>query len=292
MASDFAVLILTHGRPDSVITFTNLRRHGYTGPIYVVVDNEDDTIEAYRERFGEAVIQFDKKAIAATFDQGDNLEDRRTVVFARNAAFGIAEQLGLAYFLELDDDYTGFWYKFDSNLVYAADKHVKDLDRLFATYLDFYKSVPALTLAMDQNGDFVGGRWGAFGAKLWLKRKAMNTFFCSTKRPFTFVGRVNEDVSTYVSEGNRGQLFLTAPNAAITQVSTQKGKGGMSDVYLSEGTYLKTFYTVMYAPSCVKVSEMGPKHKRIHHRINWRTAVPKIVSEELRKGKRDSLGDR
>lgn len=275
----FAVLILTHGRPHKVVTFHALRQQGYTGNIYIVVDNEDKTIEDYRERFGDKVIVFDKQAIAKTFDEADNFNDRRAVIYARNASFEIAKQLGLDYFLQLDDDYTRFNFKFTDEFVYTEQK-IFNLDRMFATILEYYKSIPALTIAMAQNGDFIGGAKGGAAEKVWLKRKAMNTFFCSTQRPFRFFGRINEDVNTYVTLGNRGALFLTLFNAAIIQQSTQQSLGGMTELYLNQGTYIKTFYTVMYAPSCVKVYQMGYMHPRIHHRIQWEDAVPRILREE------------
>ena len=42
----FCVFILSHGRPDNVITLNTLRREGYTGPWYIVIDNEDKKGEA------------------------------------------------------------------------------------------------------------------------------------------------------------------------------------------------------------------------------------------------------
>ena len=33
---DFAVFILTHGRPDNVITFNTLKKANYTGKIYLL----------------------------------------------------------------------------------------------------------------------------------------------------------------------------------------------------------------------------------------------------------------
>ena len=57
----------------------------------------------------------------------------------------------------------------------------------------------------------------------------------------------------------------------------------MTDVYLDSGTFLKSFYTVMIAPSCVKLSMMGDKHLRIHHNVNWECAVPKILNEKWKK---------
>jgi hypothetical protein len=72
----------------------------------------------------------------------------------------------------------------------------------------------------------------------------------------------------------------------VNQTMTQANSGGMTELYLDVGTYVKSFYSVMYAPSCVKVGELGdPRspHYRIHHSINWRVAVPKIMRETVRK---------
>ena len=43
--SDFAVIILTHGRHDRVYTIDNLRKSGYTGEIYLLCDDEDKQLE-------------------------------------------------------------------------------------------------------------------------------------------------------------------------------------------------------------------------------------------------------
>lgn len=278
----FAVFILTHGRPNKVITYNTLRRQGYTGDVYIIIDNEDKTADEYRKRFGDKVIVFDKASLDGTFDMGDNFNDHRAVVYARNASFKIAEQLGLDFFLVLDDDYTVFNFKFTSALVYT-ELDVQNLDRLFAAILDYYKAIPALTVALAQNGDFLGGAGGGDASRVWMKRKAMNTFFCATKRPFQFLGRLNEDVNTYITLGNRGGLFFSLVNAAIIQVATQATAGGMTEVYLNTGTYVKSFYTVMRMPSCVKVYSMHSRHPRIHHKIKWADAVPRILSEERRK---------
>jgi len=98
---------------------------------------------------------------------------------------------------------------------------------------------------------------------------------------------MNEDVNTYVSMGATGNLFLTIPLAMMNQMDTQSNAGGITELYKRFGTYAKSFYTVMYAPSCTKIGMMGTTHKRLHHSINWKSAVPCIVSEELRK-KRDA----
>lgn len=285
MTSDFCVFILTHGRPEKVYTYPSLQRHGYTGPIYIIIDNEDETAERYREIYGDRVILFDKARIAPTFDEADNFEDRRAIVYARNACFPIAQALGFPYFLQLDDDYINFIYKKDEKFAYR-ERSIKNLDRIFSLLLAYYQNIPALTIAMAQNGDFIGGA-DSTSSTLMVKRKAMNTFFCSIHRPFQFIGRLNEDVNVYTTLGSRGHLFLTLMSVAVIQRPTQSSSGGMTDIYRESGTYIKSFYTVMHSPSSVTIQRMGTQHKRFHHFVSWRHTVPCILPEKYKKAGKD-----
>ena len=279
MENRLVVFILSHGRADRVETYESLKRAGYSGDLYIVCDNEDKTVDEYNKRYGkEKIIVFDKLDVAKRFDAGDNFDNRKTIFYARNACFDIAEKLGYKYFIELDDDYNIFAYKFNSNYDYIQ-KWILSLDDVFSAMVEYFETAGITCLAMAQNGDFIGGRDSWIAKGLNIKRKAMNTLICSTERKFEFVGRVNEDLNTYVLLGSRGKLFIQIPLVVINQQKSQKSKGGMTDVYLDSGTYLKSFYSVMYAPSSVKISLMGDKHKRIHHRINWDSAVPKILRE-------------
>ena len=132
MASDYVVFILSHGRADNVITYDTLRRCGYTGRVVIVIDDEDDQAEQYIERFGKDNVQiFSKAEIAQTFDEGAK-GDRRTIVYARNACFDIAIRLGYTYFIELDDDYTNFSYRFKDDFSFTNTISIKKLDNIFA----------------------------------------------------------------------------------------------------------------------------------------------------------------
>lgn len=281
---DFVAFILTHGRANKVDTITSLRKQGYTGRVVFVIDDEDEQGDEYRKRFGEKdVVSFSKSEIVKTFDEGDNFNDRRAIIYARNACFGIAKELGYKYFIELDDDYVGFGYRFSSDAK-VKECRIEDLDKILDIMLDFYINTPqCASLAMSQGGDWIGGGNGTFGREIALHRKAMNSFICSTDRPFTFVGRVNEDVNTYTSKGFTGYLFLTIPQICLHQRQTQSNAGGMTEMYLDSGTYVKSFYSVMYHPSGCKVGQMGNNNKRIHHIVKWEYTAPKILSEEFAK---------
>ena len=118
-----------------------------------------------------------------------------------------------------------------------------------------------------------------------LMREGLQQLICSTYRPLQVVRRNNEDGNTYTTLGSRGPIFLHIPHVALNKKQTLANKGGMTDICLSQGTYVKSFYTVMMMPSSVKVGLMGnsSETKRLHHVINWNNTVPKIISQELKK---------
>ena len=281
MRDDFCAFILTHGRPDRVYTYDTLLKAGYTGKIYILIDDEDETAEEYRKRFGDKVLQFCKQTYVERLDEGDNSGKRVSTIYARAAMFDLATQVCCKYFIQLDDDYTAMHFRLDSTGKYSYVKFKGNTDQVFEAMVDFANQTGCLAIAMSQGGDWIGG-----GDGLSLKRKAMNSFVCSTDRPWVMMGRMNEDVTTYVVEGRRGKLFFTTMQIQLCQKQTQANAGGMSDLYLDSGTYVKSFYSVMYSPSCVQIGTLGdPRSEayRIHHRINWHKAVPKILQEQHKK---------
>lgn len=279
--NDFVIFILTHGRPNNLITYKSLRKLGYTGEIVLVIDDEDSKAHTYMEKYPKVEI-FSKEDISKTFDEADNFTDRRSIVYARNACFQIAKKLGYRYFIQMDDDYTGFEYRIYNSLK-SKPSPIQNLDNVFACILNFYQKTSFVTIAMAQGGDFIGGKRNRMAERPTIFRKAMNSFFCSTEREFQFLGRINEDVNTYTAEQARGLLMGTIPFVALIQKQTQSNKGGMTDIYLDNGTYVKSFYTVIFSPSCCTIRPMGDKHKRLHHRIDWERAVPKIISQNNKK---------
>lgn len=280
---NFCIFILSHGRPDNVKTIKALEEAGYTGKWYIVIDNEDETADEYFKNFGDKVLMFDKKAESETFDTYDTSDNRKTIVYARNACFRLAKEVGARYFMECDDDYKAFENR------YIQDGKLKirklsgtDLDDACKAMIEFLKIPRVATICFCQGGDFVGGINSDL-VKKTFRRKGMNSFFCDVEKPFKFVGRINEDVNTYTTLGMRGDLILTINRVSLTQETTQKAKNGMSDVYIDGGTYLKSMYSVISAPSCVKISMMGTGHKRIHHKIKWNNCTPKIIDERFKK---------
>jgi uncharacterized protein YggL (DUF469 family) len=280
----YAVFILTHGRPDKVLTLTTLRKCGYSGDVYLICDDEDKTLDQYKHTFGDKVIVFSKSKYKGTFDIMDNFEGNKVIVYARNACYNIARSLDLDYFFEYEDDYTSFLFrKVDGETLRGIQ--AKQMDKIFESMIDCLENTNSTTIAFAQGGDLIGGVGSFYGNT--YKRKAMNTFIFkvneSASDDLTFIGRMNDDVNAYLSQGKVGKLFFQITDIAINQLQTQSNSGGNTEAYKDFGTYVKSFYSVMIEPSCCKIGVMGNIDKRVHHSIKWINAVPKIISESNKK---------
>ena len=77
--------------------------------------------------------------------------------------------------------------------------------------------------------------------------------------------------------------MFTVADICMDQLQTQSNAGGLTDIYLDNGTYVKSFYSVIHQPQCAKISTMGNKFRRIHHKINWDRCTPKILNEKWKK---------
>jgi hypothetical protein len=281
MSRKSAIFILTHGRPDNIKTLHMLERCGWTGKTYIVIDDEDTRADEYFERYGDMVLQFNKKEVADRIDDADTSGDRRAIIYARHASQTMAKDLGYDYMLQLDDDYADLRYRFVKNGSLTSYR-VKDFDSLAEATFKFLDDTNALTVAFGQGGDMIGGI-NSPNYKSGLQRKVMNSFFLRTDRYVDFKGKINDDVNLYVVYGAQGELMFTSFHVNVLQMATQTNQGGMTELYLEEGTYAKSFYSVMMAPSCVKIYPMGTANRRLHHKVDWRYAVPKIINQKYRK---------
>jgi hypothetical protein len=281
----YIVFILSHGRADRVITYKTLRKAGYTGEIKIIIDDEDEEGQEYIDRYGKKVYIFNKEYYIKNTQTADNFEKRKAVVYARNATYDIATELGYEYFYVLDDDYYELSYRYN-HLKEFEQKLIKNIEPIFGAFLEYYKTIDAKTIAFIQCGDMIGGALNGSLKKNhfpFIKRKAMNLFLCSTKRRIKWIGTINEDVNVYVHNGSKGELFLTVPLVTVNQLQTQSNSGGLTEIYLDVGTYVKSFYTVLFNPSSVRVITIGQKYRRLHHGIVWRNTIPAIIDEQYKK---------
>lgn len=278
----FITFILCYNRPNMVKTLHTLERCNYAGDYRLILGSDDPQLSAYLKIYGKDNICIFNKDDYKWVDKQDTFGRMNCVVYARNAVFDIAKDLGYKYFVVLDDDYTEIRYRFEHNGSLSS-RYCKDADELFNVMFDLLESSEKITCtALAQTGDYIGGLGSAL-LKGSTIRKIMNSWFCSTDKRFIFTGTINEDTTAYTTLGSRGKVFLTVQKASINQADTQQLKGGLTDVYLDLGTYIKSYYSVMSCPSAVKISIMGDTHYRMHHLVKWNNCVPKIISGKYKK---------
>jgi hypothetical protein len=280
---DYCVAILSHGRANKVKTVKCLKDYGYTGKVFIVCDDGDAQLGEYKRIYGDSVLVFSKNDYRH-IDTHDNAGNDNCVLFARHAVTDLMIKAGFKYYIVMDDDYINFLTKFDKEKKYKEQK-VKNICVIFDLMFDYFVKAGLYTLCTLQNGDYLGGECSQMAKKIFIKRKAMNVFLCSTDNPLQFTGRINEDVNMYVVQGSIGKLCFSINIVSLQQTDTQQNNGGLTEIYLETGTYFKSFMSVMCAPSAVKIYAMNSKDSRVHHKVNYNKCTPKILNELHRKAR-------
>ena len=277
MRSDFAVLILTHGRAHDQVTFHELEKRGYSGKAYLVIDDLDEQRSEYERLYGDSVIVFDKREYAKRVDTMTTEDELRSVVFARNAAYDIADDLGLSYFAMFDDDLNQFMFRYvkSGRLVSAP---VTDFDALFDAMLEFVESTGVASLCIATSGALIGGMNGVYSKGLrWNFNQA-----CVLRAGdrLKFVGLLNEDLNATLLGANVGQMALEVMGIVKNAPLRGTNDGGLHELYVDNEQYIRDFYSLIVHPSGLKITigdRRGPLRKASA------LCYPKIISGRWRK---------
>lgn len=296
--NEYCIFILTHGRAGNVKTIRTLRKSGCTSKIILLIDNEDEQEQKYRELYdgkdGCSVYVFDRMVAYNLTDTMDLNPSRKSVVYARNMTYAIAEELGYKYFVMLEDDYQDFqhrWVKVEPDgskilcvrTLKSLDPKYGLMDKCIGVAMDYLRNTQATQIGFAQTGDLIGGADSFIKFYHNRVRKIMNFFCCRIDRPVKWLGRMNDDVNLYIWSGSQGTIFLSFRDFTVKQETTQLAEGGMTAEYKNFGTYTKSFYSIMLCPSFMTIGAMGWHNYRMHHQIEWGNAVPKIISDSYKK---------
>ena len=270
MNNNFAIFILSHNRADNIKTYDTLRKCGYTGKIYVLIDNEDLQTEIYKSRFGDDLIVFDKKKQSVNSDSCDNFGNLSTPLYARNYCFEIAKKLNLSHFIMADDDIYDLKHVFVNSDDKFIKNHIKNLDSIIESLIRFIntsKYISSCSFVFDS--EYFGGKNGKF--KEGLGRTIQQFILFKSDTDVRFLSSKNEDLN--ISIANFDKLFFE--NFSLSVCSPIRGTNEGGILYTS--TYENNMYTLMIAPSCFKILGNG-KMRKNNDRI-----YPKIISWRFKK---------
>lgn len=279
MRNDLAVFILTHGRANEQKTLETLSKSGYSGKVYLVIDDEDAQKELYEQLYGEQILIFSKREIEPRCDTFTNQEEWRTVMYARNKTYELARDLGLRYVLVCDDDITRFTFRYeDGGSLRGAS--ITDFDSLLDKMADCMEAGHISIFGFSQSGAFFGG----LGSDKWKKgcqRTCSQAMMIDAEDQLPWRCIFGEDLHVSLDAGNMGKTVLSTMMVSIESPERTTNKGGLHDLYASSNMYTTFFYSVIAFPSIVKLYWSKGEVKL---RIRQDGVAPMILSSKYKRG--------
>lgn len=276
--NNFAVFILTHGRPDKQLTLETLRKQGYTGKIYLLVDDIDDTVEELRNNYEnecDGIHKFHKELYYKNTDTVDNFHNLKSVVYARNASFDLAKHLDLDCFMTIDDDISQFNFRISKDNKLKAKK-ITNLDNVLEAHIDFFMNNNISALGFADNCLYFGGLKGQ-RYKERLTRECYQCVMYKTNEVIKYQGTLCEDLNTILSYGEKGKLFFTNMMISFNTPKRGTNKGGLQELYNENGLYIRSCYSLIVNPSKIRILHNGKTKNKLNNRL------PKILNARWKK---------
>lgn len=272
------VYIISKGRPWCK-TAQTLVKMDYPGEWLIVCGNNDETLEQYRDNWGEHVLVFDWYDEITRTDTLDNFgfdEMASGAVPVRNATCDIARERGELRHWQLDDDYVGFYHITPGTL----KKHRMGGRELYDTLHEIAEF--AHVMGLSNAGISLGTVESMPDKKKTFNHRVFNAHSLPTD-PELFTrwrGRMNDDLINAIETYRNGGYEMQFKFANLTMSESQSEDGGLTDLYKAEGTVRKTAYPVLLAPNAVKLKV---KFGRYHHEVNWKRLVPMMVNSKYQR---------
>ena len=283
MLDKFAIFICTHGRPNKQSTLKALRSQGYTGKVYLVLDDTDKSIQQYINNFGtDNLIIFNKQHYIDTVDTGVVPPNYKTILYAKVAVEDIAKHMTLTSFVIADDDITKFRIRYIVEDSLRSFSEV-ELDKIFEAYNTYLLEANFTALGVCSNVQLIAGK-SVFNPDIIAKfRTPYNFVFRNITKEVNWVSSFGEDIITAINSNKRGSLMWSIPYCQIDLTPPGScADGGMSEVYKSISTFKLCEYDFMYNPSSILLRTHG---KVWNAQILKNQAFPKIVSDKYKKEK-------
>lgn len=242
---------MSKGRPQCV-TARTLTEIDYQGEWFIVVGDNDETVEEYRKLWGDKIIVFPWLEYAEKSDLLDNfgLEDLPSgAVPARNAIRDISKQRGESRHWQFDDDFTCFKIADNDSKKMMKIEDGDVLEKALQNISEFADSCKCSNAGFSTS---TFERWEA-------AKKASRQVFCCHNLPSddTFVewkGRVGDDAINCYETYRHGGFEFSFEYLGYAYVQSCSSSGGNTELYEQTGYVRKCAYEVLVAPSQVKLS--------------------------------------
>lgn len=272
------IYIISKGRPQCTTAHT-LDKIKYPGQWFIVCGNNDETLEQYKDRWGDHVLVFDWYEEIKHTDTLDNFgfnDMPSGAVPVRNATRAVSEARGELRHWQFDDDYDTFMH-----IDPRTNKNVKINDGAYLESELLRIAEMGYRCSLQNAGFQLSSEAFPDKARYFGSRVFNAHNLPSTTDLFTvWRGRMNDDLINAIETYRNGGFEMSFKFMSLHPKPTQAEDGGMTDLYKAEGTVRKSAYPVLVAPSATKlVIRFG----RYHHKVNWQKLVPKMLHEKWAK---------
>ena len=277
--NECAIFILSNGRPDKVKTYDYLKT-SFSGDVYILCDDQDETLPDYKDKFGSKVIVFNKDEWVKKSDPMDNFNSKKSVLYARNAVFEIAGAMGYRYFVMTDDDIKDLQFRYEQDGKLLA-KPVSNLDKAIDYIVQLMNTTAISYFSFGTDKNFIGGVQNRNFQKKVID-KVYNFIICKSGQQHSYKGIMNEDEIHNVISLSTGVLLKSLTAIQIVMEPVGKGEtGGNSETYKENGyySYTRNFYPIIACPFL----ELKPNSKGFIFGADRNLYTPKILSEELKE---------
>ena len=287
MRDDFAVFITSYNNPNNITTIDSLLNAGYTGDWYVIIEDNDPQLEAYKEKIPEdKLLLYNKKEQIKYYDTCDNFNILNTHTNSINLPSYFAKKMGYKYYYNAEDDYKGYFLKYKQKDK-AFLKPLKNINMAFDMLIDLLNlNDKIICLSFDRimkhNSIGIHDYWNDNIFKYFN----YNGWICDVDKEFKFRGTVSEDVIVILDYYKKGYITFTIlpiKNEHIWYYDKKKSEitGSGNDLVnmsvLDRENYY--FYIFMTNPAGTKlVYENRLDIKYIKSKL-----VPKIIDERWKK---------
>ena len=277
--NECAIFILSNGRPDKVKTYDYLKA-SFSGDVYILCDDQDETLPDYKNKFGSKVIVFDKDEWVKKSDPMDNFNSKKSVLYARNAVFEIAAAMGYRYFAMADDDIKDLQFRYEQDGKLLA-KPVSNLDKVIDYIVQLMNTTAISYFSFGTDKNFIGGVQNRNFQKKVID-KVYNFIICKSGQQHSYKGIMNEDEIHNVISLSTGVLLKSLTAIQIVMEPVGKGEtGGNSETYKENGyySYTRNFYPIISCPFL----ELKPNSKGFIFGADRNLYTPKILAEEVKE---------
>lgn len=283
----FAVFILSHSRASRVETYNTLRSAGYTGKIYIVVDDEDPQLSTYKDRFENSddyteLLVFGKQPMIDIADTVYPEKKRSSALYARNFIENMAEIFRLDTFAMMDDDITSLRFRWIEDGSVKSHTVNSTMDKVFEYYSQYIIDAEIATASFPYSMFYVSGTSG-LDKKITESRHTYQIHIRNTNFPVDWVSVINQDTITQLQTMQVGYIWWSIPYLVFDAEPMNSKSGGLKSVYDSIKDFDMAFLAVISNPSCCKVAYSSGPRSTMQIKEDKHTSYPMIVSERYMK---------